>query len=126
MSKPASLLALRKQMLLSRAALERAEMVRAVGSAAQSVHSLRHNMPSLALGAVGKNLPLVLAVIQRLRMFAPALPVLLMVARRPLLRYMVLGGAALLLLAAKSRGLIATLFSKSRPGARNSDTAKGY
>ena len=126
MSKPETLLALRKQMLLSRAALERAEMVKALGSAAQSVNSLRHNIPGLALGSVGKNLPLVLTMIQRLRLLAPVLPVLLMVARRPLLRYLVLGGAASALLAFKGRGLIATLFSQSRAGGRDSDAAGGY
>jgi hypothetical protein len=118
MSKPETLLALRKQMLLSRAALERAEMVRAVGSAAQSVQSLRHNIPGLALGAVGRNLPLVLSLVQRLRLLAPVLPVLLMVVRRPLLRYSVLGAAATVLLAFKSWGLIAMLFSKSGPEKR--------
>jgi hypothetical protein len=94
MSEPASERALRKQMLLMRAAAERAEMAEALGAARQAV-----TLPNMAVSglALFKGLPLALSLIKRAPLLSPVLSLLLSGARRPLLRYaLVAAGAGLL------------------------------
>lgn len=86
--------ALRKQLLLMRSATERAELVQALGAARQSVAGFQGGVPGLALG---KGLPLALGLLKRAPLLAPALSLVLAGARRPLLRYALLGAGAALL-----------------------------
>lgn len=86
--------ALRKQLLLMHSATERAELVQALGAARQSVAVLKGGVPGLALG---KGLPLALGLLKRAPLLAPALSLVLAGARRPLLRYAVLGAGSALL-----------------------------
>lgn len=87
--------ALRKQLLLMRAATERAEMVGAMGAARQSVTFFKSGgVPSLALA---KGLPLVLGLIKRAPLVSSLLTLALSGARRPLLRYGLLGAGSVLL-----------------------------
>ena len=90
--------ALRKQLLLMRAATERAEMVVAVSAARQSAAFFTSGgVPGLALA---KCLPLVLGLIKRAPLVSSLLTLALSGARRPLLRLLRYGllsaGAALL------------------------------
>ena len=89
--------ALRKQLLLMRAATERAEMVGAVGAARQSAAFFTSGgVP----GALAKGLPLVLGLIKRAPLVSSLLTLALSGARRPLLRllrYGLLGAGAALL-----------------------------
>lgn len=85
---------LRKQLLLMRSSTERAELVQAMQATRQSASSLTNSVPGLA---VGKGLPLVLGLLKRAPLISPVLSLVLTGARRPLLRYALLGtGAALL------------------------------
>jgi hypothetical protein len=94
MSNAAASLSLKKQLLVTRAALERAEMVGSIDETVQSVAYLRSRLPALALGRIGKGLPLAMGLIQRARLLAPVLPLVWTLARRPLLRYALLGAGA--------------------------------
>lgn len=85
---------LRKQLLLMRAATERAEMVGAIGAARQKVTFFNSGVPGLALT---KGLPLALGLIKRAPLVSSLLTLALSGARRPLLRYGLLGGGAALL-----------------------------
>ena len=86
--------AMRKQLLLMRAATERAEMVHTMDAARQSATFLRSGVPGLALS---KGLPLALGLLKRAPLISSALPLLLAGARRPLLRYALLAAGAGLL-----------------------------
>ena len=86
--------ALRKQLLLMRSATERAELVHAFGAARQSVSVLKGGVPGLALG---KGLPLALGLLRRAPLITPVLSLVLAGARRPLLRYALLGAGSALL-----------------------------
>lgn len=86
--------ALRKQLLLMRSATERAELVQAFGAARQSVTMLKGSVPGLALG---KGLPLALGLLKRAPLLTPVLSLVLAGARRPLLRYALLGAGSALL-----------------------------
>ncbi len=86
--------ALRKQLLLMRSATERAELAQAVLATRQSLAAVKSGVPGLALG---KGLPLALGLIQRAPLISSVLPLLLAGARRPLLRYALLGAGAGLL-----------------------------
>ncbi len=86
--------ALRKQLLLLRAETERAELVQALGAARQSVTALKSGVPGLALG---KGLPLALGLIKRAPLITPLLSLVLAGARRPLLRYALIGAGSGLL-----------------------------
>ncbi|OOG41131.1 DUF3318 domain-containing protein [Polaromonas sp. A23] len=86
--------ALRKQLLLMRSATERAELVQAMQATRQSTSVFTKGISGLA---VGKGLPLVLGLLKRAPLISPVLSLVLSGARRPLLRYALLGtGAALL------------------------------
>ena len=85
--------ALRKQLLLMRAATERAEMVGAIDAARQKA-TFFNSVPGLALS---KGLPLALGLIKRAPLVSSLLTLALSGARRPLLRYGLLGGGAALL-----------------------------
>ena len=86
--------ALRKQLLLMRAATERAEMTGAVGAARQAVA-----LPKMAASglALFKDLPLALSLLKRAPLLSPVLSLLLSGARRPLLRYALIGAGSALL-----------------------------
>lgn len=86
--------ALRKQLLLMRSATERAELVQALGAARQSVTVLKGGIPG---GVLGKGLPLALGLLKRAPLLTPALSLVLAGARRPLLRYALLGAGSALL-----------------------------
>ncbi len=87
--------ALRKQLLLMRAATERAEMVRALGAARQSVSFFKSGgVPGLALA---KGLPLALGLLKRAPLVSSLLSLALSGVRRPLLRYGLLGAGSALL-----------------------------
>ena len=90
--------ALRKQLLLMRAAMERAEMVGAVDAARQSLTFFRSGgIPGLALA---KGLPLALGLLKRAPLVSSLLTLALSGARRPLLhllRYGLLGAGSALL-----------------------------
>ncbi|ABE42850.1 hypothetical protein [Polaromonas sp. JS666] len=86
--------ALRKQLLLMRAATERAEMVGAIDATRQKVTFFNSGVPGLALT---KGLPLALGLIKRAPLVSSLLTLALSGARRPLLRYGLLGGGAALL-----------------------------
>lgn len=86
--------ALRKQLLLIRAATERAELVQALCAARQSVTVLKSGVPGLVLG---KGLPLALGLLKRAPLLTPVLSMVLAGARRPLLRYALLGAGSGLL-----------------------------
>ena len=86
--------ALRKQLLLMRSATERAELVQALGAARQSVTMLKGGVPGLALV---KGLPLALGLLRRAPLLTPVLSLVLAGARRPLLRYALLGAGSALL-----------------------------
>lgn len=94
MSDAASERALRKQLLLVRSAMERAELAQAVRATRQSAAGFKRGVPGLA---VGKGLPLVLGLIRRAPLISSMLPLVLAGARRPLLRYAVMGAGAALL-----------------------------
>lgn len=89
---------LRKQLLLMRAATERAEMVGAVDAARQRATFFKiGGVPGLALA---KGLPLALGLIKRAPLVSSVLSLALSGARRPLLpllRYGLLGAGAALL-----------------------------
>lgn len=80
--------ALRKQLLLMRSATERAELAQAVLATRQSVTAFKSAVPGMAMG---KGLPLALGLIKRVPLISSVLPLLLAGARRPLLRYALLG-----------------------------------
>lgn len=94
MGDAASQRALRKQLLLMRSATERAELAQAVLATRQSVAVLKGGVPGMAMG---KGLPLALGLIKRVPLISSVLPLLLAGARRPLLRYALLGAGAALL-----------------------------
>jgi hypothetical protein len=77
-----------------RSATERSELVQALGAARQSVTLLKSGVPRLALG---KGLPLALGLIKRAPLLTPVLSLVLTGARRPLLRYALLGAGSALL-----------------------------
>jgi hypothetical protein len=104
MSDAAGQRALRKQLLLMRSATERAEMAQAVLATRQSVTAFKSGVPGLAMG---KGLPLALGLIQRAPLISSLLPLLLAGARRPLLRYALLGAGAALLVWKGSQWLAA-------------------
>jgi hypothetical protein len=85
--------ALRKQALLLRSATERAELVETVGAVRQSA-TLFGSRASPGL-AMGKGLPLALALLKRAPLLSPLLSLALAGARRPAIRYGALaaGGA---------------------------------
>lgn len=91
--------ALRKQLLLMHSATERAELVQALGAARQSVAVLKKG--GVPGGVLGKSLPLALALalglLKRAPLIAPVLSLVLAGARRPLLRYALLGAGSALL-----------------------------
>jgi len=91
---PQSQRALRKQLLLMRSATERAELVQALGAARQSVTVLKSGVPA---GVLGKGLPLALGLLKRAPLITPVLSLVLAGARRPLLRYALLGAGSALL-----------------------------
>lgn len=86
--------ALRKQLLLMRSATERAELVQALGAARQSVTMFKGGVPG---GALVKGLPLALGLLRRAPLITPVLSLVLAGARRPLLRYALLGAGSALL-----------------------------
>ena len=87
--------ALRKQLLLMRAATERAEMVGAVDAARQRAAFFKiGGVPGLALA---KGLPLALGLLKRAPLVSSLLSLALSGARRPLLRYGLLGAGSALL-----------------------------
>lgn len=86
--------ALRKQLLLMHSATERAEMAQALGAARQSVTVLKSGVPG---GVLGKGLPLALGLLKRAPLITPVLSLVLAGARRPLLRYALLGAGSALL-----------------------------
>lgn len=90
MTDATSALALKKQLLLTRAAIERAEMVRAIGSASQSAAVLGKGWSGLSGLAnlagflkLGTGLPLVLGLVKKARLLSPLLPLFFAGARRP-------------------------------------------
>ena len=85
---------LRKQLLLMRAATERAEMVGGLRAARRSVTFPKSAASGLALF---KGLPLALSLIRRLPLLGSVLPLLLSGARRPLMRYGLLAAGSVLL-----------------------------
>ncbi|WP_332775132.1 hypothetical protein [Polaromonas sp.] len=87
--------ALRKQLLLMRAATERAEMVGTIDAARQSASFFKSGVPGLALA---KGLPLALGLLKRAPLVSSVLSLALSGARRPLLRYGLLGAGSALLL----------------------------
>lgn len=87
--------ALRKQLLLMHSATERAELVQALGAARQSVAVLKKG--GVPGGMLGKSLPLALGLLKRAPLIAPVLSLVLAGARRPLLRYALLGAGSALL-----------------------------
>ena len=94
-SHPATQRTLRKQLLLMRSATERAELVHAIGAVCQSASVFKSGVPGLVLA---QGLPLVLGLLKRAPLLSPLLSLVLAGARRPLLRYAMLGtGSALLL-----------------------------
>ena len=86
--------ALRKQLLLMRAATERAEMADAMGAARQAV-----TFPKMAVSglALFKGLPLAWTLLKRAPLLSPVLSLVLSGARRPLLRYALIGAGSALL-----------------------------
>ncbi|HYW56373.1 MAG TPA: hypothetical protein VE934_05410 [Polaromonas sp.] len=86
--------ALRKQLLLMRAATERAEMAEAWGAARQAV-----TFPKMAVSglALFKGIPLALSLLKRLPLIKPVLLLALSGARRPLLKYALVAAATGLL-----------------------------
>lgn len=86
--------AMRKQLLLMRAAMERAEMVGAIDAARQRATFFTSGVPGLALA---KGLPLALGLLKRAPLVSSLLTLALSGARRPLLRYGVLGAGSALL-----------------------------
>ena len=89
--------ALGKQLLLMRAATERAEMVRAIGAARESATFFKSGVPGLVLA---QGLPLALGLLKRAPWAGSALSLALSGARRPLLRYALLGAGSALRAAA--------------------------
>ena len=87
--------ALRKQLLLMRSATERAELVHTIGAVRQAAFVFKSGVPGLALG---KGLPLALGLLKRAPLLTPMLSLVLVGARRPLLRYALLGAGSALLL----------------------------
>lgn len=85
---------LRKRLLLMRAATERAEMVHAIDAARQSATVFKSGVPDLVFA---KGLPLVLGLLKRAPWAGSVLSLALSGARRPLLRYALLGAGAALL-----------------------------
>ena len=87
--------ALRKQLLLMRAATERAELVHAMDAARQSVTFFKSGVPGLVLA---QGLPLALGLFKRVPWVGSVLSLVLVGARRrPLLRYALLGAGSALL-----------------------------
>ncbi|MDO9401420.1 MAG: hypothetical protein Q7T46_08240 [Polaromonas sp.] len=86
--------ALGKQLLLMRAATERAEMVRAIGAARESATFFKSGVPGLVLA---QGLPLALGLLKRAPWAGSVLSLALPGARRPLLRYALLGAGSALL-----------------------------
>lgn len=99
-------LMLKKQMLMTRSALEREEMVRAIHATSQSTLFLRSHLPGMALA---RSLPLAVNLMQRARVLAPILPFIWAGVRRPLLRYTLLGGVAALLAWRAGRWVVESL-----------------
>ena len=113
-------LRLKKQMLVTRAAIERAEMVHAVHASTEAAGALRRRIPAIALA---RGLPLGLVWLQRARWLKPLLPLIVASARRPLLRYAVLGIASACLVW-KGRRWVAGLSAMAVPvksGDQNAD-----
>jgi hypothetical protein len=108
--------ALRKQLLLMRAATERAEMVVAVGAARQSAAFFQSGgVPGLTLA---KGLPLVLGLLKRAPLVSSLLTLALSGARRPLLRllrYGLLGAGSALLAWKGSQWLAGRLGQPAEP-----------
>ena len=86
--------ALRKQLLLMRSATERAELVHTIGAVRQAAFVFKSGVPGLAMG---KGLPLALGLLKRASLISPVLSLVLAGARRPLLRYLMLGAGSALL-----------------------------
>ncbi|MES2942698.1 MAG: hypothetical protein V4772_07505 [Pseudomonadota bacterium] len=132
MTDTTSALALKKQLLLTRAAIERAEMVRAIGSASQSAAVLGRGWSGLTGLAnlagylkLGTGLPLVLGLVKKARLLSPLLPLLFAGARRPvvqrrswfsILKYTLLGAGSVLVIW-KSRHWLAGLADRFGPSA---------
>lgn len=93
-AKAASQGAMRKQLLLMRAATERAEMMACIGAARQSV-----TFPKMAVSglALFKGLPLALTLLKRAPLLSPVLSLVLSGARKPLSRYALIGAGSALL-----------------------------
>ena len=91
MSDAAAQRALRKQLLLVRSTTERAELAQAVRATRQSVTAFTSGAPGLAMG---RGLPLALGLIRRAPLISSVLPLVLAGARRPLLRYALLGAGS--------------------------------
>lgn len=91
MSDAAAQRALRKQLLLVRSATERAELAQAVRATRQSLTAFTSGAPGLAMG---RGLPLALGLIRRAPLISSVLPLVLAGARRPLLRYALLGAGS--------------------------------
>ena len=87
-------LALKKQVLRLRAQTERAEMGAALSGARQSLAFVPGALPALALS---KGMPLALGLLRQGPLLGAVLPLLLTGARRPWLRYPLLGAGAALL-----------------------------
>ena len=94
MNNASTQLALRKQLLLMRAATERADMVGGIRAARRSATFPASAASGLALF---KGLPLALSLIKRLPLLGSVLPLVLSGARRPLLKYGLLAAGAGLL-----------------------------
>lgn len=111
---------LRKQLLLVRSATERAELAQAVRATRQSAAAFKSGVPGLAMG---KGLPLALGLIKRAPLISSVLPLVLAGARRPLLRYALLGAGSALLVwkgyqwLAEQRGPAAEPVEDGRPPA---------
>jgi hypothetical protein len=94
MHEAASQRALRKQLLLTRAASQRAEMAQALLAARQSLTFSAGGVTGLVLA---KGMPLALGLLKRAPLLSPLLSLALAGARRPLARYTMLGAGSALL-----------------------------
>lgn len=132
MNDAGSALALKKQLLLTRAAIERAEMVRAIGSASQSAAVLGKGWSGFAGLAnlagflkLGTGLPMVLGLVKKARLLSPLLPLLFAGARRSsaqrrswlgTLKYTLLGASSVFVIW-KSRQWLTGLADRFGPSA---------
>ena len=82
---------LKKQLLLTRSAAERAELAHAITTVRQSATVFGKDVPALAMG---RGLPLALGLLKRAPLLSPLLSLALAGARKPALRYAALAAGA--------------------------------